>query len=242
MENENQTILDKNNLENFFFNSNIEINIGNFVVAILLSFVLAYLVKFTYMKVSASLNDKEHFSETFVPLAIITTLVITVIKFSLALSLGLVGALSIVRFRAAIKEPEELVFLFFVIGIGLANGANQYFVSILATIITVSILFARKIYNDKRKITNFTASSTNIIQLHVKKGGKSFEEIIDKIRDQVEYIKLKSLSSDNEGMQYNFWFDIDKEQLTNFIKHIEKISAEDENISIQIYSRSGIYE
>ena len=52
------------------------------------------------------------------PLAIITTLVITVIKFSLALSLGLVGALSIVRFRAAIKEPEELVFLFLIISIG----------------------------------------------------------------------------------------------------------------------------
>ena len=66
----------------------------------------------------------------FIPLAIITTLVITVIKFSLALSLGLVGALSIVRFRAAIKEPEELVYLFFIIGIGLANGANQFLVSI----------------------------------------------------------------------------------------------------------------
>ena len=242
MENENQLILDRNNLENFFFNSNIDINIGNFIIAILLSFILAYLVKFTYLKVSASLNDKEHFSETFVPLAIITTLVITVIKFSLALSLGLVGALSIVRFRAAIKEPEELVFLFFIIGIGLANGANQFFVAILATFITVSILYARKIYNDKRKVNNFTASSTNIIQLYVKRGGKSFEEIIDKIKDQVEYIKLKSLSSDSEGTQYNFWFDINKEQLTNFIKHIEKISAEDENVSIQIYSRSGIYE
>ena len=242
MENENQLILDRNNLENFFFNSNIDINIGNFIIAILLSFILAYLVKLTYIKVSASLNDKEHFSETFVPLAIVTTLVITVIKFSLALSLGLVGALSIVRFRAAIKEPEELVFLFFIIGIGLANGANQFFVAILATFITVSILYARKIYNDKRKVNNFTASSTNIIQLYVKRGGKSFEEIIDKIKDQVEYIKLKSLSSDSEGTQYNFWFDINKEQLTNFIKHIEKISAEDENVSIQIYSRSGIYE
>ena len=60
------------------------------------------------MKVGRALNDKDYFSDTFIPLAIITTLVITVIKFSLALSLGLVGALSIVRFRAAIKEPEEL--------------------------------------------------------------------------------------------------------------------------------------
>ena len=242
MENNAQTIFNKNDLENFFLNSSVDINIGNFFVALLLSLILAYLVKFTYIKVSSSLNDKEHFSETFVPLAIITTLVITVLKFSLALSLGLVGALYIVRFRAAIKEPEELVYLFFIIGIGLANGANQFLVSILATIITVSILYARKLYNDKRKINNITASSTNILQIQIKKGSNNFEEIIDQIKDKVEYIKLKSLSSDSEGTQYNFWFDINKEQLTNFIKHIEKISAEDENVSIQIYSRSGIYE
>ena len=60
------------------------------------------------------LSNKEYFSDLFIPLSIITCLVITVIKFSLALSLGLVGALSIVRFRAAIKEPEELIYLFLI--------------------------------------------------------------------------------------------------------------------------------
>ena len=65
---------------------------------------------------------------------------ITVIKFSLALSLGLVGALSIVRFRAAIKEPEELIYLFLIIGIGLAAGANQFLVAIIATVFISLIL------------------------------------------------------------------------------------------------------
>ena len=123
-------ILDSS-LENFFLNSNIQIDFGNFFIAIILSLILAYIVKLTYIKVGRALNDKDYFSDTFIPLAIITTLVITVIKFSLALSLGLVGALSIVRFRAAIKEPEELVYLFFIIGIGLANGANQFLVAIV---------------------------------------------------------------------------------------------------------------
>ena len=109
-------------LENFFLNSNIQIDFGSFFIAMMLSLILSYLIKLTYMKVGRALNDKDYFSDTFIPLAIITTLVITVIKFSLALSLGLVGALSIVRFRAAIKEPEELVYLFFAIAVGLANG------------------------------------------------------------------------------------------------------------------------
>ena len=242
MENKAQDTFNRNDLENFFLNSSIDINIGNFVIAILLSLILAYLIKFTYIKVSTSLNDKEHFSETFVPLAIITTLVITVIKFSLALSLGLVGALSIVRFRAAIKEPEELVYLFFIIGIGLANGANQFLVSVLATAITISILYFRKLYNDKIKVKNITASSTNILQIQIKKGSKNFEKTINQIKDNVEYITLKSLSTDDEGIQYNFWFDINKKKFPEFIKKIEKITSKDKNISIQIFSRSGIYE
>ena len=102
-----------NSISNFLLNTNVEISFSNFFVAMLLSTFSAIIIKYTYIKVSLTINDKEHFSETFVPLAIITTLVITVIKFSLALSLGLVGALSIVRFRAAIKEPEELVFFIF---------------------------------------------------------------------------------------------------------------------------------
>ena len=242
MENNAQDTFNRNDLENFFLNSSIDINIGNFVIAILLSLILAYLIKFTYIKVSTSLNDKEHFSETFVPLAIITTLVITVIKFSLALSLGLVGALSIVRFRAAIKEPEELVYLFFIIGIGLANGANQFLVSILATLITISILYFRKLYNDKIKVNNITASSTNILQIQIKKGSNNLEEIINQLKNKVEYIKLKSLSSDEELAQYNFWFDINKKEFSSFIKKIEEISSKNKNVSIQIYSRSGIYE
>ena len=134
MDKNSNSQINLNQLEEFFLNSNIQIDFVNFITAIILSLILGYLVKFTYIKVSRSLNDKEHFSEIFVPLAIITTLVITVVKFSLALSLGLVGALSIVRFRAAIKEPEELVYLFFIIAIGLANGANQFLLSIICRI------------------------------------------------------------------------------------------------------------
>ena len=73
-------ILDKS-LENFFLNSNIQINFGNFFVAILLSLILAYLVKITYIKVGRALNDKNYFSDTFIPLAVITTLVITLLNF-----------------------------------------------------------------------------------------------------------------------------------------------------------------
>ena len=194
------------------------------------------------MKVSRSLNDKEHFSEIFVPLAIITTLVITVVKFSLALSLGLVGALSIVRFRAAIKEPEELVYLFFVIGIGLANGANQFLIASIATFITVTILYLRKIYLDKNNSNSISESSTNILQIQATKDSQVMEGLINNLKKDVKYLNLKSFSAEKDLRQYNFWFDINQKDLSVFMKKIEEITSKDKDIKIQIYSRSGIYE
>ena len=232
----------KQQIENFFLNSNVDINIGNFIVAIILSTILAFLIKLSYLKISKSLNDKEHFSDIFVPLAIITTLVITVIKFSLALSLGLVGALSIVRFRAAIKEPEELVYLFFVIGIGLANGANQFFIAIIATLITIIILYFRKIYNDRKNTDNISDSSTNIMQIEILGQKQNSDALVKKLKKNLNYLNLKSFSSDNEVKQLNFWFDVDKKKLDVLIKDIEEITSKNKDVKIQIFSRSGIYE
>ena len=232
----------KQQIENFFLNSNVDINIGNFIVAIILSTILAFLIKLSYLKISKSLNDKEHFSDIFVPLAIITTLVITVIKFSLALSLGLVGALSIVRFRAAIKEPEELVYLFFVIGIGLANGANQFFIAIIATLITIIILYFRKIYNDRKNTDNISDSSTNIMQIEILGQKQNSDAFVKKLKKNLIYLNLKSFSSDNEVKQLNFWFDVDKKKLDVLIKDIEEITSKNKDVKIQIFSRSGIYE
>ncbi|GIS62191.1 MAG: hypothetical protein CM1200mP2_44160 [Planctomycetaceae bacterium] len=75
-------------------------------------------------------------ARNFPLLTMVTIGVIAVVKSSLALSLGLVGALSIVRFRAAIKEPEELVYLFLCIGVGLALGAEQPLLAVAMVIVT----------------------------------------------------------------------------------------------------------
>ena len=167
MEQDSNLLLNRKALENFFINSNVDINFSNFFIAIILSLILAYIIKLTYLRVGKALNDKDYFSDTFIPLAIITTLVITVIKFSLALSLGLVGALSIVRFRAAIKEPEELVYLFFVISIGLANGANQFLLSIIATLIIIIFLFLRNFYQSKNKNNYQFNTDANILSIDI---------------------------------------------------------------------------
>ena len=92
---------------------------------LLLGGILALYLRFLYQKCSASVSDTDSITRTFPLLLMTTTAVISVVKSSLALSLGLVGALSIVRFRAAIKDPEELVYLFLCIAVGLCLGAEQ---------------------------------------------------------------------------------------------------------------------
>lgn len=101
------------------------IPILDFEINLALTALLAFLLGRIYVRYGLAISNRELFANNFVLLATITMVVITIVKSSLALSLGLVGALSIVRFRAAIKEPEELSYLFFAICIGLGMGADQ---------------------------------------------------------------------------------------------------------------------
>ena len=147
-----------------------------------------------------------------------------------------------VGFRAAIKGPEELVYLFFIIGIGLANGANQFLVAIIATLITLTILYIRKIYSDKKNVNSLSETSTNILQIQIDNKTIKSNDIIDKLKKNVNYLNLKSFASDNESEQFNFWFDTDKDNISHLISEIEKITLENKDIKIQIFSRSGVYE
>ena len=96
-----------------------------------------------------ALSNRKLFSKTFLLIAMTTMLIITIVKSSLALSLGLVGALSIIRFRAAIKEPEELSYLFLAIAIGLGFGANQSVITLVGFIVITTIIIVNKLFISK---------------------------------------------------------------------------------------------
>ena len=114
--------------------------------------LLALFVRELYRRFSLSLSNRDSFSAVFMPLTVTTVLVITVVKSSLALSLGLVGALSIVRFRAAIKDPEELVYLFFCIALGLTLGAGRTVEALIGVFVfTLLVVTVHYFKTGKRK-------------------------------------------------------------------------------------------
>ena len=90
-------------------------------------------------------------------------IIINIVKSSLALSLGLVGALSIVRFRTALKEPEELGFIFLSVAIGLGLGADKALITIVGCLITFIAIFVkyRSSYKVKDNSINLVVESQN---------------------------------------------------------------------------------
>ncbi len=130
--------------EEFLANQNLAIPVGGFVVNLLLAAGLSFMLRFIYIKYGNALSNRKAFARNFVLVTMTTMLIITIVKSSLALSLGLVGALSIVRFRTAIKEPEELAYLFLAISIGLGLGADQRVISLIGFALIAGIILLLK--------------------------------------------------------------------------------------------------
>ena len=201
--------MENNNLE-FLLNDNITLDLSNFVVNLFVAALLSVIIQIFYLKYSTTLSSKFEFSKNFVILGITTTIVITIIKSSLALSLGLVGALSIVRFRAAIKEPEELVFLFLIISTGLGCGAGQIKIISIGILFSLISIFLYSKFYEKRYLK--LADTLNLAIIADKKlSEKEVNEKMDEIRKYTSKIELISFSKSEDNTTINF--DV---QLNNF--------------------------
>jgi uncharacterized membrane protein YhiD involved in acid resistance len=130
-------------LSELFWNEATITSLPKFILSLGIAAVLGLLLGQAYIRFGHSLSNRRVFARNFLLLTVTTTLIITIVKSSLALSLGLVGALSIVRFRAAIKEPEELAFLFLAISVGLGLGAGQALLTIVALIVILGLIVIR---------------------------------------------------------------------------------------------------
>lgn len=112
------------------------LSIPSLIFNLFLGAGFSYILSIHYIRLGRTHSNRAELAQVLPFIALTTLLVITVVKSSLALSLGLVGALSIVRFRTPIKEPEELAYLFLSIAIGLGFGSDQR----VATVVGVTLI------------------------------------------------------------------------------------------------------
>lgn len=134
-----------------FLESVSEFSIIDTILGLAVALVIGLFIFVIYKKTLTGVMYSTGFALTLVGLALVTTLVIMAVTSNVVLSLGMVGALSIVRFRAAIKEPVEIVFLFWSLAVGIVIGAGMIPLAIIGSVIIglILLLFAnRKIHSN----------------------------------------------------------------------------------------------
>jgi uncharacterized membrane protein YhiD involved in acid resistance len=183
------------------------LSLQNLILNLGLCIILSSLLAVYYRKLGSSLSNRTKFSPILPLLSLITLLVISIVKSSLALSLGLVGALSIVRFRTAIKDPEELIFLFFAIGLGLGFGADQRIPTLVAFGVIMAYLLVRHLIV-KDKANNNSNLFLNMEGKFEGKIGQGFEEINNTILSITENADLRRLDSSENRIQVTYYVNI----------------------------------
>lgn len=175
------------------------VNLLEFSLNLVLTAILAGLLGFIYVKYGTALSNRRMFAKNLVIIAMTTMLIITVVKSSLALSLGLVGALSIVRFRTPIKEPEELAYLFLSIAIGLGLGAGQTFVVLIAYVLIAAVIWLRH----GRSVSH--AEQSMQLSITAKQPAEGLlQRIVTVLEAHAAAVKLQRLDENQAGLQSDF--------------------------------------
>lgn len=140
------------------FTEQAPLNLKLLLINLAVGVALAMILRIHFKRFGSTLSNREEFAQVFPFVLLTTVLIITVVKSSLALSLGLVGALSIVRFRTPIKEPEELAYLFMAIAMGLGLGANQTAPTVIASIVILGAMAVIRRYSNDEGASNIYLS------------------------------------------------------------------------------------
>jgi len=212
---------DKWNLfQKFLITQEQQISINDFLLNAAVIVVLSIILEFTYIKCARTISNRRQFAGVFLIIAFTTMLIITIVKSSLALSLGLVGALSIVRFRAAIKEPEELGYLFFAIALGLGLGANQTLIVLAAFAIGMIIIWGRHLIKGRSNSQNL------YLNINAASGKISLNDITTIIKASFGKSYLKRYDENDKSIEASFLIDSpNTEALADFKKKTESLEG-----------------
>lgn len=226
---------DAQSFQQFLANTTSEIDVIAFCINMILTAIIIHIVAYVYIHYASAVSNRKVFSRNLILISITTMLIITIVKSSLALSLGLVGALSIVRFRTPIKEPEELAYLFLSIAIGLGFGAGQRLTTIIGALFILAIALLLK----KRKDKSLAGSD---IYLSVS-SDKVTPDLMDKIMEAFKQneckVDLKRVDEDKSLFRADFVISLDDYEKLNNIK--KSILSLDNEIKISLIDNRLLY-
>ena len=184
-------------------------------IALILAFGIGMLIFFVYKKTFAGVMYSANFGVTLIALTMITTLIILAVTSNIVLSLGMVGALSIVRFRTAIKEPLDIAFLFWSIGAGIVLAAGLIPLAVFGSVVIAAVLL---IFCNRKP-------SEHPYILVVSCDGKESElRVNDLLTMQVKKSVIKSKTVQKNAVELNYEVRL-KNESTDFVTAISELAG-----------------
>ncbi|MBQ8313277.1 MAG: DUF4956 domain-containing protein [Clostridia bacterium] len=173
------------------------------LIALIMGFVVGVVIAFVYKKCYRGVLYSPSFSMTLVMLTLITTPVVMCIKSDIALSMGMVGALSIVRFRTAVKDPMDTAYMFWALTMGILLGAELYVIALVVVLGISVVLFLMT-------FVKFTNPNAYLLVLHYDEAAEY--DIQQQLRRTVKQRRLRSKTMTRAGAEMTYEVRLDNKQ------------------------------
>lgn len=173
-------------------------------VNLLLAAVMASILSVVYVNCGASFSNRKAFAKNFYLLSMTIALIIAIVKTSLALSLGLVGALSIVRYRAAIKEPEELAYLFITIAIGIGLGAGHQVLTATAFLLIVGVILLQHFWGKRSTVEDSMNYNLSVVLPKTDSSDFGVDTVVNLLTPHCKKVRIKRFEDTKEKLDISF--------------------------------------
>lgn len=203
-------------------------SLSEVLLAMLFALIVGLFIFWVYKKTFTGILYSSGFALTLIGLTLVTTLVIIAVTSNVVLSLGMVGALSIVRFRTAIKEPMEIVFLFWSIAVGIVIGAGMIPLAVLGSVIIGIILL---IFANRKNVEN-----AYILVLNGE-NEEAENTAAELLKNTVKKYRIKSKTVNAEGIELTTELKIKDDKMA-FVNQMNEIAGV-KNATLVSYN--GVY-
>lgn len=202
-------------LKDGFLQNSTSISALSIGATLFLAFIIGMFIFQVYKKTYQSVVYTKSFNISLVMMTMVTALVILAVTSNVVLSLGMVGALSIVRFRSAIKDPMDIVFMFWAIAAGIIVGAGFYLLGVIGSLILGIIIYV---------LTKSVKENTPYILLINYTDDSVEQNILNKIKSTVDKYFVKSKTVESNSIELTIELSIKSGELT-FINELQEINS-----------------
>ena len=184
------------------------------ILTLVIALLVGLFVFFIYKKTFGGVMYSRNFNLSLIMLTLVTSLMLMLINNNLALSMGMVGALSIIRFRTAVKDPIDTVFMFWAVGEGIAIGTRFYDIAVIAALVIGVIMVVLTVFKGK-------ASMPYMLIIHYHEGAS---QQVRQMVKQLPNARLKSKTAQRDGIELTMELRL-RENETGFVEKFLRVDG-----------------